>query len=170
MWSIGRNGLGVGQITGNSVHRKDSDDTRVSPSIEVEGNHDGLTWIDNRQPDGVLGHDVAGRFVRFQVGGNNTLSAGRYGVQIGTHTVAQDGVTNSTLTVAGRVESLSGGFKFPDGTVQTTAAGATTNVFTSIVLTPQSVAPASPAIGTLYIDSNTNQARWWNGSQWLVAW
>ena len=169
MWSIGRNGVGVGQITGNAVHRKDSQDPRNSPSIETELNHDGVTWINNRMPDGTLGHDPSGRFLRFQVAGNNSMSVGAYGVQVGIFTASQlPGV--STLTVAGTIETTSGGIKFPDGSVQTTAAGASSNVFDSIVLTPRSTPPASPAVGTLYIDSNTNQARWWNGSQWLVAW
>lgn len=171
MWSIGRNGVGVGQITGNAVHRKDSQDPRNSPSIETEGNHDGITWIDNRLPDGVLGHDPMGRFLRFQVGGVNSMSIGRYGVQIGTYTLAQDGVTNSTLTVAGTIESLSGGFKFPDGTIQTTAAtGPSSNTFDYIVLTPRLTPPSNPVPGTVYISSATKQGYWWDGSQWLVAW
>lgn len=172
MWSVGRNGLGVGQITGNAVHRKDADDTRITPSIETELNHDGVTWIDNRMPDGTLGHDPTGRFLRFQVGGNNTLSVGKFGVQIGTYTKSQDGVAHSTLTVQGRIESLDGGFKFPDGTVQTSAAQSqsTTPTFDYIVLTPRATAPASPVEGTLYINSVTKQAYWWDGVQWVVAW
>lgn len=172
MWSVGRNGAGVGQITGNAVHRKDADDNRLMPSIETELNHDGITWINNRMPDGVLGQDPMGRFLRFQVGGNNTLSVGRYGVQVGTYTKSQDGVTNSTLTVAGTVESLSGGFKFPDGTTQTSAAQgqSTTPTFDFIILTPRLTPPPSPAVGTVYIDSTTGQGLWWNGTQWLVAW
>lgn len=169
MWSFSRNGAGLGYLMGNAITSKDADDTSI-PAINNEINNDGIMWIDNRQPDGILGHDVSGRFLRFKVGGNRSLSIGRYGVQIGTYTVAQDGVINSTLTVAGRVESTVGGFKFPDGSIQTTAASSSSNVFTSIVLTPQSTPPTSPVIGTIYIDSNTNQARWWNGSQWLVAW
>ena len=152
MWSVGRNGVGVGQFTGNAITRKDSDDPRNSPSIENEGNHDGITWIDNRLPDGVLGHDPAGRFLRFQIAGRNVAS-----------------VSSAAFTVQGVVESTAG-FKFPDGTVQTTAAGASSNVFNFVVFAPQAAPPASPAVGTLYLDSGTNQFRWWNGSQWLVAW
>lgn len=152
MWSVGRNGLGLGQWTGNAITRKDADDPRNSPSIENEGNHDGITWIDNRLPDGVLGHDPAGRALRFQIAGKNVAS-----------------VSSAAFTVQGVVESTAG-FKFPDGTVQTTAAGAGSNVFDSIVLTPRASPPASPAVGTIYMDSTTNQARWWNGSAWIVAW
>ncbi len=152
MWSVGRNGLGLGQWTGNAITRKDVDDPRNSPSIENEGNHDGITWVDNRLPDGVLGHDPAGRFLRFQIAGKNVAS-----------------VSSAAFTVQGVVESTAG-FKFPDGSIQTTAAGSTSNVFDSIVLTPRATAPASPVQGTIYINSVSKQAYWWDGSQWLVAW
>lgn len=49
-------------------------------------------------------------------GENQFLIRASGGVGIGTNAPA------SPLTVAGRIESLSGGFKFPDGTIQTTAA------------------------------------------------
>jgi hypothetical protein len=49
--------------------------------------------------------------------GDSALFEDKFGrVGIGTN------APSSRLTVAGRVESLGGGFKFPDGTVQTTAA------------------------------------------------
>ena len=169
MWSVGRNGVGVGQFTGNAVHRKDSQDPRNSPSIETELNHDGITWINNRMPDGVMGHDPTGRFLRVQVAGNNALSVGAYGVQIGTYTVSQSAGA-SALTVAGPIESVAGGFKFPDGSVQTTAATGAPNVFDTLVLTPRATAPAAPVPGTVYINSVSKQAFWWDGSQWLVAW
>jgi hypothetical protein len=54
------------------------------------------------------------------------------GTKIGNSTITDNGtvvgistnpVSGSTLTVNGRIESLVGGFKFPDGTTQTTAGG-----------------------------------------------
>ena len=53
--------------------------------------------------------------------GNLTVSGG---VGVGGAVIA-----GSTLTVAGRIESTSGGVKFPDGSVQTTAASGTGGVF-----------------------------------------
>ncbi len=50
-------------------------------------------------------------------GGNLLLQPQGGNVGVGTST------TGSKLTVAGRIESTSGGVKFPDGSVQTTAAG-----------------------------------------------
>jgi len=169
MWSFGRNGAGLGQFTGNAITAKDADDLS-DPAISNEGNHDGIMWIDNRMPDGIIGHDVKGRFLRVKVGGKRALSIGSDTVQVGVYTPSVDVLTASTLTVGGRIESLSGGYKFPDGSVQTTAATGTGNVFDSIVITPRATPPASPVVGTIYINSITKQAYWWEGSQWLVAW
>ena len=50
--------------------------------------------------------------------GGYFLGRGYFSNNVGIGTA----LANSPLTVAGIVESLSGGFKFPDGTTQTTAA------------------------------------------------
>lgn len=56
--------------------------------------------------------------------------------------IATGTVSGSTLTVKGRIESLSGGYKFPDGSIQTTAAGAGGRTVVNYV------AGASPATGS----------------------
>jgi hypothetical protein len=67
-----------------------------------------------------------------------TLDSGRVGIGIFSPT--------EKLSVEGTVQSTSGGFKFPDGTVQTTAAAAsTTATYTTV------------RINQLYIPSNLDQ-------------
>jgi hypothetical protein len=59
--------------------------------------------------------------------GDSTIFEDKFGkVGIGTDS------PTSKLTVAGMIQSLSGGFKFPDGTVQTTAGIAPTDVVKSL--------------------------------------
>ena len=68
---------------------------------------------------GYLEYDHAGNFLRIgTVGTERVRIASSGNVGIGTTSPAQK------LSVAGTIESTSGGFKFPDGTVQTTAGGA----------------------------------------------
>jgi hypothetical protein len=88
----------------------------TEPTLENEGNHDGIYWIDNRAPDGVFGHDPSGRFLLFDVGGTRIFRVGNSGVGIGTP------IISSTLTVNGPIESKNGGYKFPNGSIQLTAA------------------------------------------------
>ncbi len=65
------------------------------------------------------------------------------------------GSPGSKLTVAGTIESTSGGFKFPDATTQTTAALAGTNYWT---LSATSLYPTSTTyaigVGTATLDAN----------------
>ena len=71
----------------------------------AKANHTGaFVWADSTDADFA------------STGDNQFLIRASGGVGIGTDTPA------SMLTVAGLVESISGGFKFPDGTIQTTAA------------------------------------------------
>lgn len=73
----------------------------------------------------VLGSDTIGRLTKWagltssnSFIGDSTIFDDKFGsIGLGT-----DPAT-SRLTVAGTIQSLSGGFKFPDGTVQTTSAG-----------------------------------------------
>jgi hypothetical protein len=72
----------------------------------------------------VVGSGTLGRLTKWtgfgssnSVIGNSTIFEDKFGmVGIGTDT------PTSRLTVAGTIQSLSGGFRFPDGTVQTTSA------------------------------------------------
>lgn len=87
----------------------------------------------------IVGSGTPGRVSKFAgVSGTNTYVIGdsvitedKYGnVGVGT------ALPTSKLTVAGIIESLSGGIKFPDGTIQTTSAsGALVSVFHDATLT-----------------------------------
>jgi len=59
---------------------------------------------------------IAGTMLYFKVGSSFPMFANATSVGIGTTSPSE------TLSVAGTVESTSGGFKFPDGTTQTSAA------------------------------------------------
>jgi hypothetical protein len=81
----------------------------------------------NRTVGGTLSGTTVNAATQYNLGGqkvlslssDNTLSLGSSGnVGIGI-------VSNSKLAVGGTVESTNGGFKFPDGSVQTTAAAKT---------------------------------------------
>ena len=69
------------------------------------------------------------------------LNARGGNVAVGTSTAA------SPLTVNGIIQSLTGGFKFPDGTTQTTAASGNTNAYCTKIVT--SSALFTPTAGTL---------------------
>ena len=60
----------------------------------------------------------------------------------------------ATLTVNGTIQSTSGGFKFPDGSVQTTAATAVVGV-TSVTATGGSGLTASPTSGAVVLNTDT---------------
>ena len=82
-------------------------------------------------------------------------------VLVGTTTESAGIVIRSS----GTIESMSGGFKFPDGTTQTTAfvgSSACTDHG------PLSSAPASPTECARYFNTVTKQFYGWNGSSWVI--
>lgn len=78
------------------------------------------------------------------------LNSGNVG--IGTSSPGQK------LSVAGVVESTSGGFKFPDATVQASAANQA-----------GSTRPASPAAGLQFFDTSLGKPIWYSGTGWVDA-
>ena len=82
--------------------------------------------------------------------GNQTMFlTGTNNVGIGTST------PSSKLTVAGIVQSTSGGFKFPDGSTQTTAASAGVAGVSSVSATGGSGLTASPTSGAVVLNTDT---------------
>ncbi|RTL20766.1 MAG: hypothetical protein EKK55_17425 [Rhodocyclaceae bacterium] len=55
--------------------RKDGDG-HLYPRIHSEINHDGINWVDNRLPDGTVGHDLNGRFIDYEIGGATKFRVG----------------------------------------------------------------------------------------------
>ncbi len=90
--------------------------------------------IKNPSSDDLVFNDTVGEKIRFQA------STGRVG--IGTSTPGQK------LSVAGTIESTTGGFKFPDGTTQTTASTAGAGYWTSNGANIYSNNAGSVGIGT----------------------
>jgi hypothetical protein len=75
-------------------------------------------------PEGPGLHNATAIGENAAVGESNALVLGGMGVNAVKVGIGTD-MPGSTLTVAGTIESTSGGIKFPDGTVQTTAASGT---------------------------------------------
>jgi hypothetical protein len=97
-----------------------TDPLGLYPTVGNEQDRDGWSFIDN-STEGVHNLHPEKRFLDFQVAQNHIVRMGAYGVFVGT-APSVSSISSSTLTVAGRIESLSGGFKFPDGSLQTTAS------------------------------------------------
>ena len=122
-----------------------SDPWTGSPMFGGEQDHDGISWVDNLIGGGTFPGNILGRFLDFNVGSAHNLRVGYGGVSINTTTVGP-----STLTVNGRIESLAGGFKYPDGSIQTTAS-----------------VGGSVSIGATVGSSAANQLLYTDGSQML---
>lgn len=82
-------------------------------------------------------------------------------ILVGTTTASAGIVIRSS----GTIEAMAGGFKFPDGTVQTTAAVAPTGCLDH---GPLSSAPSSPAPCDRYYNTGSNQMYMWNGTEWVI--
>lgn len=94
-----------------------------SPSVRLEivdASNDGLLKLSRGVGTSTLFKVSSGGVFTLQNQGSDVLIVNSGNLSIGTTT------STSKLTVAGTIESLSGGFKFPDGTIQTTAASTST--------------------------------------------
>ena len=122
---------------------------RVLPSVIVVLAVSGCAW----ELTGNAGTDPNTNFLGttdnqplvIKTNNNDVMNIGTNGnVGIGT------AVTGEKLSVAGRIESSSGGFRFPDGTVQATAATAGTLTVTTRTATatlgPQTCCTGATAI------------------------
>lgn len=81
-WTFQKGGDGFWGLMHNSGNLRKDGDTYQFGNIFDEVNKDCIAWVDNRLPDGVLGHDVGGRFIVFRIGtatsfrvGNSTVIA-----------------------------------------------------------------------------------------------
>ncbi len=101
MWQVGTDYNGTNNLNW-FVKRQDAS----SPTLFIDASNN--LGVGTAAPAGIF--DVGGGKITVQSGGN---------VGIGTTSPTQK------LSVVGTVESTSGGFKFPDGTLQATAIGAT---------------------------------------------
>ena len=93
----------------------------AGPETSIAGTRIGKDGASAARPAiNFSGFGTTGRIAKFEdrkVLGNSVITEGSKGrIGIGTET------PGSALTVAGEIESTSGGIKFPDGTVQTTSA------------------------------------------------
>jgi len=100
---------------GNSSYVQNSTNQQAATNFNISGN-------------GTAGGTLSGNAVnaanQYNLGGQKILSlSGGNGLSLGSTGNVGIGITSSSkLAVAGTVESTAGGFKFPDGSVQTSAA------------------------------------------------
>ena len=87
---------------------------KITPYYNSEGTDNG-TWLEAKNVSG-------GAYSKITISSSDLILGATGNVGIGNTSPA------SKLTVAGTVESTSGGIKFPDGTTQTTAAASVTGI------------------------------------------
>jgi len=113
----------------------------------------GLNFGDLTSPNrGNMYYDTDGSGWKFQIG---KLEAGTFTGQMTFVDSGNIGIANSNpqsvLTVGGRIESTSGGYRFPDGSTQTTASvGTVTSIATGAGLTGGTITSS----GTLSLAGN----------------
>jgi hypothetical protein len=106
---VGTSGFGAGlTVAGNDIWRS---------SIGILNTGGGLEWR--------LGSDRGGSLILTKITGQ-TFTPFRLHSN-GNVEVLSESVTSAKLTVHGQIENTSGGIKFPDGTIQTTAASGSLN-------------------------------------------
>jgi|SRR5215831_36340 len=101
---------------GNSSYVQNSNSQQAGTNFNISGNGTAGGALSGNTVNAATQYNLGGQKILSLTANDTTLSLGGIGnVGIGV-------VSNSKLAVAGTVESTAGGFKFPDGTVQTTAA------------------------------------------------
>jgi hypothetical protein len=109
----------------------------VSGSGVISGNGAGLVNVlPAAGSSNYIQNSSSPQSANFNITGNGAIAGS---VGIGTSSLGQK------LSVAGTVESTSGGFKFPDGTVQTTAAGSS-SLAANVILTSNTSVPSGSCI------------------------
>lgn len=100
---------------GNSNYVQNSTSQQAATNFNISGNGTAGGTLSGNTVNAASQYNLGGQKI-LSLSSDNSLSLGSSGnVGIGI-------VSNSKLAVAGTVESTAGGFKFPDGSVQTTAA------------------------------------------------
>jgi hypothetical protein len=99
---------------GNSNYVQNSTGQQAATNFNISGNGTAGGTLSGNTVNAATQYNLGGQKV-LSLSGDNSLSLGSGNVGIGI-------VSNSKLAVAGTVESTAGGFKFPDLSVQTTAA------------------------------------------------
>jgi len=139
-----------GTDTTNFVDFGINSSTYSDPAFTITGANDGYLY--SQSSNLAIGVAAAARSIKFFQGG--TLAANEVArfapttnnLLVGT---TSDGAGTAKVRVAGIVESSTGGFRFPDNTVQTTAATGSTSVTLGFGTTPiQSITTSFAAVGT----------------------
>jgi hypothetical protein len=103
---------------GNSNYVQNSTNQQAATNFNISGNGTAGGTLSGNLVNAATQYNLSGQKV-MSLSNDNSLSLGSSGnVGIGI-------VSNSKLAVAGTVESTAGGFKFPDASVQTSAAAKT---------------------------------------------
>ncbi len=103
--------VGIG-ATGSGAGLTVAGDDLWKSSIGIQNNSSGLEWR--------LGTDTDGSFILTKLSGATFTPFRAF--SNGNVEILTTSLAGSKLMVGGQIENLSGGIKFPDGTIQTTAA------------------------------------------------